>query len=117
MSPYKSSNSLQNSVYSWSFSKTGRFDGLYKKPTSDSMYCVPEGKSSRFTSQGYGKRYEIKNVAGHNSPPPNTYKLKSCFEKSIDQRKGALLLEKYPKIVNIIIIKIKILILFSIFIK
>ncbi len=99
MSPFKSSNSLQNSVYSWSFSKTGRFNGLYKKPISDSIYNVPERKSSRFTSQGYGKRYELKNPNGQGSPPPNTYKIKSCFERSVDHKKGALFLEKYPPIV------------------
>ncbi len=99
MSPYKSSNSLQNSVYSWSFSKTGRFDGFYKKPISDSFYTIPEGKSTRYTSQGFGGRLDIKNAKGQNSPPPNTYKIKSCFEKSVDFKKGALLLEKCISIV------------------
>lgn len=73
---------------------------MYKKATSDSIYSVPEGKSLRYTSQGYGKRYELKNVAGLSSPSPSTYKIKSCFEKSVDQKKGALMLEKYPSIVN-----------------
>jgi len=100
MSPFKSSNSLQNSVYSWSFSKTGRFDGLYKKPISDSMYSIPDGKSTRFTSQGFGGRCNLKNPKGQSSPPPNTYNIKSCFEKSIEHRKGALLLEKCPPIVT-----------------
>lgn len=99
MSPYKSTSSLQNSVYSWSFAKTGRFDGLYKKPTSDSMYLIPDGKSSRFTSQGFGRRADMKNPAGQNSPPPNTYQIKSCFERSVEHCKGAVLLEKIPSIV------------------
>lgn len=99
MSPYKSSSSLQNSVYSWSFSKSGRFDGLYKKPISDSIYCIPDGKNSRCASQGFGKRIEIKNRAGQNSPAPNTYKIISCFDSSVEHKKGAVLLEKYPPIV------------------
>jgi len=101
MSPFKSSSSLQNSVYSWSFSKTGRFNGLYKTPTSDSMYSIPDVKSSRFTSLGYGKRIEIKNRAGQGSPPPNTYRIISCFDKSVENRKGAVMLEKCPAIVII----------------
>jgi len=100
MSPFKSSSSLQNSVYSWSFSKTGKFNGLYKKPISDSIYLIPDGKNSRYTSQGFGKRCEMKNPAGQSSPPPNTYKIKSCFDKSVEHRKGALFLEKCPVVVN-----------------
>jgi hypothetical protein len=73
---------------------------MYKKPISDSMYSIPEGKSCRYTSQGFGKRIELKNHAGRNSPPPNTYNIKSCFDKSIEHRKGALLLEKNPPIVT-----------------
>jgi len=102
MSPFKSSNSLQNSVYSWSFSKTGRFDGTYRKPISDSMYSIPDGKNMRFTTQGFGKRYELKNITGRSSPPPNTYHIKSCFDKSVEHRKGALMLEKVPPIVKTI---------------
>lgn len=99
MSPFKSTNSLQNSIYSWSFSKTGRFDGMYKKPISDSIYSIPEGRNFRYTTQGFGKRSEIKNHAGRNSPPPNAYNIKSCFEKSVEHKKGVLLLEKVPPIV------------------
>lgn len=102
MSPFKSTNSLQNSVYSWSFSRTGRFDGMYKKPISDSMYSIPEGKSCRYTSQGFGKRIELKNQTGRNSPPPNSYLIKSCFDKSVEHRKGALLLEKNSPIVKLL---------------
>ncbi len=101
MSPYKSSSSLQNSVHSWSFSKTGRFYGLYKRPASDSMYSIPVAKSSRFTSQGFGRRIDLKNPAGQNSPPPNSYRIKSCFDQSLEHRKGAVLLEKTPPIVKI----------------
>jgi len=99
MSPFKSSNSLQNSIYSWSFSKGGRFDGAYKKPTSDSMYSIPEGKSTRYATQGIGKRADLKNATGRCSPPPNTYNIRSCFEKSIEHKKGALFLEKFTPVV------------------
>jgi len=101
MSPFKSTNSLQNSVYSYGFPKTRRFDGMYKKPISDSIYSIPENRSFRYTTLGFGKRLELKTKAGRNSPPPNTYNIKSCFEKSVEHRKGVLLLEKVPSIVII----------------
>lgn len=104
MSPYKSSSSLQNSVYSWSFTKTGKFNGMYKKLPSDSMYSIPDGKSTRYTSQGYGSRVDLKNKAGQNSPPPNTYKIKSCFEQSVEHRKGPIILQKYPQIVKFLLL-------------
>ena len=99
MSPFKSSSSLQNSVNSFSFSKEGRFNGMYKKILSQTIYNVPDNKCQRFTSQGFGKRLDLKNPAGKGSPAPNTYRLKSCFDRSVDLKKGALILEKFTPIV------------------
>lgn len=99
MSPYKSSNSLQNSVYSYSFSKQGRFDGVYKKNFADSIYSIPDNKSSRFTSQGFGGKIDMANPVGKGSPAPNSYKLKSCFDNSTEKKKGAVFLEKFSPLV------------------
>ena len=101
MSPFKSSNSLRNSVCSWSFSKGGRFEGNYKKSGTDGNYIIPEIKNSRFTTQGFGKRTDIRGLQCRNSPPPNNYNLKSCFDNSLEKKKGPFLLEKFPEIVKI----------------
>ena len=100
MSCYKSSNSLQNSVYSYSFSKQPKFNGMYRKNLSESIYNVPDNKSSRYTSQGYGNRVDVTNPYGRGSPAPNTYSIKSCFDSSLEQKKGALLLERFTPLVN-----------------
>lgn len=109
MSPFKSSNSLQNSIYSFSFCKLGRFDGLYKKPHTDNIYNIPEKKNMRFTSQGFGKRYDLIGLNGKYTPPPNSYNLKSCFERNIEDKKGPLILEKFSQIVKKIYKKLKII--------
>jgi hypothetical protein len=99
MSPYKSSSTLQNSVYSYSFSKQERFSGI-KINCIDSIYNLPETKSLRFTSQGFGNKLEMINPTGLGSPPPNSYRLKSCFENSIDKKKGPLFMEKFSPLVS-----------------
>lgn len=101
MSCYKSSNSLQNSVYSYSFSKQPKFNGVYKKSLSESIYNVPDNKCSRYTSQGFGSRVEITNPYGKGSPAPNTYSIRSCFDSSVDRKKGALILERFTPLVKI----------------
>ena len=45
---------------------------------------MDETKSLRFTSQGFGNKLEMINPTGLGSPPPNSYRLKSCFENSIE---------------------------------
>ena len=99
MSPFKSSNSLQNSANIISFSRDGRFNGMYKKNLSETIYTIPDNKCQRYTSQGLGNRMELKNPAGKGSPAPNAYRIKSCFENSVDHKKGALFLEKFTPIV------------------
>jgi hypothetical protein len=104
MSEYKSSNVLQNSVYSWTFSKSYRFDGsIYRKPLTDSIYNIPDKKTHRTTSMGYGKRYDLLPLEGRISPPPNSYNIKSCFEINAKERKGNSISDKYPPQVNILI--------------
>ena len=99
MSPFKSSNSLQNSVYSYSFTKQQRFNGMYQKLIVDCMYDLPASKSMRFTSQGFGNKTELKNPSGKGSPAPNSYRIKSCFDSSIDHKKGTIFLERFTPMV------------------
>jgi hypothetical protein len=99
MSPFKSSNSLQNSVYSYSFTKQQRFNGMYQKLIVDCMYDLPASKSMRFTSQGFGNKTELKNPSGKGSPAPNSYRIKSCFDSSIDHKKGPIFLERFTPMV------------------
>jgi hypothetical protein len=100
MSAYKSSSTLQNSVYSYSFPKQERFTEKIKNCV-DTMYNLPETKSNRFTSQGFGSKLENINPSGLGSPAPNSYRLKSCFENSLDKKKGPVFLEKFSPLVNI----------------
>jgi len=99
MSSYKSSNSLQNSVYSFSFSKQPKFNGVYKKGISDTIYNLPDGKSTRYASQGFGNRVDLTNPYGKGSPAPNSYRIKSCFDNSLDHKKGPLILERFTPLV------------------
>ena len=97
MSQFQSSNSLRNSSYVWSFSKSGRFS--YKKPMTDSIYKLPDTKTDRFTTQGYGERKELRSSKGQNSPPLNTYEIKTCFDFNLEKKKGPLIHEKIPGLV------------------
>jgi hypothetical protein len=101
ISKYQSTNSLQNSSYMWSFTKSDRFDaGLNKKPLNDSIIHLPDTKSERYTSQGYGHRSELSSAAGRNSPPPNKYFIKSCFDLNIEKKKGPKILGKLQGMVQ-----------------
>lgn len=99
MSHYKSSNSLQNSVHSFSFNRQPKFDGTYKKSLSETIYNIPSIKSTRYASQGYGNRVDFSNPNGKASPAPNTYRIKSCFDNSLDHKKGCMILEKFTPVV------------------
>ena len=63
----------------WSFSKASRFR---KKMLNDcpEMVELPSTLEKRSTSFGFGKRYELVNTRGKDSPSPNVYKIRSCFE-------------------------------------
>ena len=63
------------------------------------MYKVPDGKNTRYTSQGVGNRTDLQNAYGKGSPAPDTYRIKSCFDNSIDHRKGPIILEKFTPLV------------------
>lgn len=97
MSCYKSSNSLQNSVHSYSFPKQTKFNGTYRNSLSQT-YKLPDWKSPKYTTLGFGHRYDLSNPYGKDSPGPS-YKIKSCFDRSVAQKKGPLILEKFVPLV------------------
>jgi hypothetical protein len=100
MSEYQSSNSLQNSTYVWSFPKSHRFSGGYKNAITDTIYNLPEHKNERYTTQGYGKRTELLTAQGRNSPPPNTYRIKSFIDLNFQNKKGMSIHEKVAELVK-----------------
>jgi hypothetical protein len=102
ISQFQSTNSLQNSIHVCSFTKSDRFNGgVYKKPLSDSMYNLPETKSQRYTTPGYGHRGELSPATGTNSPPPNKYFIKSRFDMNMEKKKGPIILGKINGLVKI----------------
>jgi hypothetical protein len=99
MSEYQSASTLQNSVYSWTIAKSGRFGRLYKQPSTQSIYDLPDSKGTRTTTFGYGER-NIFNIK-LSSPPPDKYNLPNIFEENISKRKGTKLSSKINHMVNI----------------
>jgi len=99
MSDLHSSNSLQNSVYSWSFGKADRFRTMYKKAASDVFYNLPKQTTDLYTTLGVGSRPDLKSDRGKDSPPPNIYKIKSSVDFNKQFGKGVLISEriKYPE--------------------
>lgn len=98
MSEHKSSSTLQNSVSSWTFGKSKRFSS-YNKSEVDNIYNLPDKKNLRFTSQGFGLRNDLRPKVGQHSPPPDTYRIASCFETNALKKKGPLILEKIEPLV------------------
>ena len=101
MSEFQSSSSFRNSTVVWSFSKSGRFtNGVYKKPLTDSLYELPDKKSHRSTTQGLGKRYDIRPLQGRDSPAADTYRVMSFVENNLQKKKGYFISEKTPELVR-----------------
>ena len=87
MSEFCSTNSLQNSSYCWSIPRDIRIKDKGYKKLNDNIYNIPDYKSTRFTTLGFGKR---SNAFGskENSPSPQNYKISSLFEYDLKHNKG-----------------------------
>jgi hypothetical protein len=96
-SEYQSSNTLRNSSYVWSFSKSNRFK--YNKPVTDTIYKLPDTKSEKYATQGIGGRKDLRPVPGNSSPPCNTYYIKTCFDENVGHKRGPSLYEKAHELV------------------
>ncbi len=103
MSQFQSTNSLQNSVFSWTFGKKKRFNDFKFK--NQRLYDTStSNKSNRYTSLGYGNKLDLMSKQGKGSPSPHNYNIRSCFEKNLSERKGIILAQKLKEIVNYFLI-------------
>jgi len=91
MSEYHSTNSLRNSIQSWTIGKDNRFKNNYKTILTDSIYNIPDNKNLRHTSLGFGNKHNLMPLEGRGVPGPDTYNLKSQIEINLQKKKGALI--------------------------
>lgn len=93
-SQYHSSNSLQNSSYCYTIPKDKRIKDSGFKKLNDNIYNIPDNKSIRFTTLGYGQRGNHFNSREKNSPSPDSYKIISVFDYNKKHNKGYSILGK-----------------------
>ena len=94
-SQFISSNVLRNSAYCWKIGKEIRIkDKLYRK-YNDNIYNLPELKSKRYTTLGYGDKGKTWVTHGKDYPSPDSYKIKSVFEMNLTHKKGFSFGEKF----------------------
>ena len=98
MSQYQSTNSLQNSVISWTFPKKKRFIDFTQ--TNGKLYNIPTYKTNRATTQGYGNKYDFVSSHGKDSPSPFDYNLKSIFDINKEEHKGVIFAMKLKNLVK-----------------
>jgi hypothetical protein len=88
---------LQHSIYSYSIPKSQRFSDEVKHTSSQSLYTLPELRTSRAAGIGYGTRKAF-NV-NELSPSPSSYKILSLFDKNVSKHKGPSLTSRHnPKV-------------------
>ena len=92
-SEFQSSNTLQNSSHIYSFPKSIRMDNKLNKKLCDNIYNIPEQKSTRFTTLGYGKRGNASSELSK-YPSPQEYEYESLFDYNIKHKKGITILGK-----------------------
>ena len=92
-SEFQSSNTLQNSSHIYSFPKSLRMDNRIDKKLCDNIYNLPEQKSKRFTTLGYGQRGIVSSELSK-FPSPQAYKLQSLFDYNLKHNKGITILGK-----------------------
>jgi len=88
MSNFHSTNSLQNSISSWTVPKSERFH--VRKLSTDRIYNIPQLLSTRSTTQGFGTKYDLMPLHGKGSPSPSAYSIKSIFEKNKLLKRGII---------------------------
>lgn len=87
---FQSCSTFQSgNMISYSIPKQERFRNSYKKASCDSIYTLPEVKSPRYTSMGFGLRQEFINKKEIEAKPsPHAYDFKSLFVDNIKKEKG-----------------------------
>lgn len=73
-------SSLGKDTSHWSFSKSDRFKPMPKYTGPEYSNIKSAIGKTRAAGIGYGGRWQFGNPNGKDSPPPNTYKLPSCFD-------------------------------------
>lgn len=102
MSQYQSSYSLRNSIQSFTFNKEDKFKDSYRGLLTESIYNIPDQKNLRYTSLGFGKKYDLMPLEGRGVPGPNYYNIKSHIEIMKEKKKGALIYSNTHPTVNIL---------------
>ena len=90
---FQSSNTLQNSCHIYSMPKSIRIDNKLNKKLCDNIYNLPDQKSTRFTTLGYGQRGNISKDSSR-FPSPQSYKYESLFDYNKKHGKGITILGK-----------------------
>ena len=90
---FQSSNTLQNSSHIYSMPKALRMDHKQDKKLCDNIYNIPDQKSKRFTSLGYGQRGNFMRDSSK-YPSPQSYKYESLFDYNSKHKKGITILGK-----------------------
>ena len=94
-SQFSSSNALRNSAYCWSIGNELRIKDKSYKKYNDNIYNIPEIKSKRFTTLGYGHRGKFWVTSNKFFPSPATYKINSIFDLNLMHKKGITFGEKF----------------------
>lgn len=97
-SNFLSSNTLQNSSYIWSFPKSERTKRKDFLKLNDNIYNIPDFKTTRSTSLGYGSRINFTSMYNQKTPSCATYNIKSLFDINLIKRKGPTMTSK-PKFI------------------
>ncbi len=83
-------------IISYSIPKQKRFKGNYNPPVCHSIYEIPESKTNKYTTMGYGFRTDIINRKEiENKPSPNQYNFNSLFMDNINKTKGFSMSQKF----------------------
>ena len=69
---YKSPHNSSTAKFLYSFPKSHRFSDMSRSGSLDKFYTLPESKSKRSTSFGYGTKYDF-TAHVKNFPPPGHY--------------------------------------------
>ena len=93
-SEFFSSNALQNSSYCWTIGKDQRIKDKSYKKYNDNIYNIPDFRSTRYTTQGYGTKKDFWVQLGKGDPSPDTYKIESLFDFNVNKKRGSSLGER-----------------------
>ena len=93
-SQFSSPSSLQNSSYCWTIPKDVRIKDKGYKKLNDNIYNIPDNKSNRYTSQGYGQRGGQFISKNKFTPSPQTYTINTLFDYNLRHNRGFTMLGK-----------------------